>query len=169
MSSASLLPDEVWAKLDPAEARIGRVSRRILMRGGILLVVLATLVVLSQTSGLVGLRLKAYAGSYEEVARTFSLTFSLENGGWFAEHIDAIELAVPGAMLSGSDGAGITIPSRKSRHVTVRARITDCSQVLPDGEIRVVLHLHRFWGAKTQTIGVQLSQGILWRSCHENP
>jgi hypothetical protein len=169
--TSSLLPDEVWAQLDPADARLSRVTRRALISTGIALVVIASLVALSRTSGLLGSPFAADTGSggYEPGARTFTETFTMQNSGWFAERIDAIRISTPGAVLTQSAGARTIIASREYANVSVTVRITDCSQFSPHSRIPVVLELHRFWGAWAQSIGGFESQGIVWASCHGHP
>ncbi len=153
MSTPDLLSDQVWAELDPAGARIGWVSRRVQLVAGIAAVVLATLAVLSQTSGELGSPLdnSSGTGTYDPATHTDIETMSLHNDGWFTEHITAVTFHAPGAVVIRSSGAGTTIAPGHTGTVSVTFRVFDCTQFSSTADRAVNVQLHRFWGTKTQS------------------
>ena len=163
MSTPDLLPDQVWAQLDPAGARIGWVSRRVQLVAGIVVVVLATLAVLSQTSGVLGSPLedRSSTGTYAPATHTDIETMSLHNDGWFTEHITAVTFHAPGAVVIRSAGAGTAIAPGHTGTVSVTFRVTDCTQFSSTAERAVNVRLHRLWGTKTQSFsGLTGASGI---------
>lgn len=166
--STQLLPDEVWQHLDPRAARLGRRPRRLVLATVVVGALIGLGTVLGMSSGLLTPQLEAQGGGGEATANSHVVTSSLHlrNAGWFAEHIDAVDVTTPNFTVVRTHGAGITIAPDRTRTVSVVVRIENCAQVTRDTDFAIALRLRRFWGAKTETFsGASLTQ-LPWDSCH---
>jgi hypothetical protein len=119
-------------------------------------------------SGLLNSQLAAEGGGggAEANSHVVQLTERLNNGGWFDEHIDAVDVTAPQFRLIRASGAGQTISPGRTGSVTVVVRVLDCAPVTRTTGIPVQIRLHRFWGEKTLTAGTFESSSLPWDACH---
>jgi hypothetical protein len=161
-----LLPDEVWAQLRPADARLTRLSSARLRLLGAAAVLVATCVVLTMVSGFLTPQLNDYSstGSAEFGSRTVTQSVELHNDGWFTEHIDRIDTTGPGLRVTGHSGA-LVIGSGEQVTLQVTYHITDCSVVGRDQPVPILLRLRRPWGHRTTTLEADNRSGMVWTAC----
>lgn len=165
MVNRELLPDEVWARLRPADAQLPRAQLRLLAA---IAVLVATCAALASVSGFLTPRLNGYSSSAtsELSSRTVTQSIDLRNDGWFTEHIDRIDVIGPGLRMTGRSGASSIGPGEGAT-IQLTYQVTDCSVVQQDQPTPILLRLRRPWGHRTTTLqsGVP-SAGLAWTACH---
>jgi hypothetical protein len=169
METRELVPDDVWAQLRPADARLTKLSSaRLRLLLGAAGVLVATVAALTAVSGLLMPQLNetGSGGSAELTSRTVTQSVDLRNDGWLTEHIDRIDTSGPGLRVTGHNG-GLAIGPGERATLEVTYQITDCSVIRSDQPTPVVLRLHRPWGHRTTTLAASTtSPGLAWRVCH---
>jgi hypothetical protein len=172
MATRELLPDDVWAQLRPADARLTKLSyARLRLLLGAAVVLAATCAALTTVSGFLMPRLNAYSssGSAQLDSRTIIQTVDLRNDGWFTEHIDQIDTDVPGVRMTGREGSLVIGPGDRAT-LQVTYQIIDCSVVRRDQPTPMMLRLRRPWGHITTTLEARVtSSGLAWTACHGSP
>jgi hypothetical protein len=169
MATPNLLPDDVWAQLRPADARLTRLSYARLRLLGAAVVLAATCAALAEVSGFLMPQLTESSSTATAEPSTHVITQTIEfgNDGWFTEHIARIETAGPGLQLTGQRG-DLVIGPGKHAVIEVTYRVTDCSVIRQDQPAPVLLRLRRPWGYRTVTLeGTGMpAGGVVWTACH---
>jgi hypothetical protein len=165
MVTPELLPDDVWAQLRPADARLPAARLRLLAAAAVLV---ATCVALAAVSGFLTSQLNGHSSSAEVRfgSRTFTQSVDIDNDGWFTEHIDRIRTSGPGVRVTGHDG---TVVIGRGARVTLQVtyQVTDCSVVRRGQLTPMLLQLRRPWGHRTTTVQAgEPSSGVAWAACH---
>jgi hypothetical protein len=167
MAQPELLPDEVWAQLRPADARLTSFSYARLWPLGAAVVLVAICAALTAASGFLTPQLNddSSTATGDLGSRTFTQSVELHNDGWFTEHIDRIDTTAPGLRVTGHSG-GLVIGSGKGATLQVSYQVTDCSVVQRDQPIPMLLRLRRPWGHRTTTLEADSPSGLAWIACH---
>ena len=167
MAQPELLPDEVWAQLRPADARLTSFSYARLWPLGAATVLVSICAALTAASGILTPQLNEYSsGATGEItSRTVSQSVDVRNDGWFTEHIDRIDTSAPGLRVTGHSG-GLVIGSGKRTTLQVTYQVIDCSVVGRDDPTPMLLRLRRPWGHRTTTLEADSPSGMAWLACH---
>lgn len=167
MPDRELLPDDVWARLRPADAQLSRRSYARLWLLGAAAVLVATGAALTAVSGFLTPQLNRYSSSSEVIfgSRMFTQSVELHNDGWFTEHIDRIDTG-PGLRVTGHSGALAIGPGQRAT-LEVTYQILDCSVIQRDQPAPMVLRLSRPWGHRTTSVQAEgPPSGLAWTACH---
>jgi hypothetical protein len=172
------LSDEVWAQLEPRQARLTRRARRALA----LLVAVtgagSILIAFGVTSGELGgnLYVPSWSTRVDTRSHDFVETIDIKNESWFDETITGATNRDGHIDVTDIRPAWLTIPHGRTRTLKLRFHVTDCAAVAPGDNVPVV-HLDRFWGTQSVTIqvgsfthGLQtgslpLGNGPAWAAC----
>lgn len=168
------LPDEVWAQLDPRQARLSKRARWALTALVGLVVVATTLIALGVASGELGgnLYVPSSDASIDIRSHDFVETIDVRNQSWFDETITGVASSDQHIVVTDVRPARLTIPPGRTRALHVRFHVTDCAAV-GGGDNQPVIHLERFWGTLSVTVAVSswtagsnpLFNGPGWAAC----
>jgi hypothetical protein len=168
MATRELVPDDVWAQLRPADARLTKLSYARLRLLGAVVVLAATCAALAEVSGYLMPQLTEYSssGTAESTTHVITRTIEFRNDGWFTEHIDRIDTTGPGLQLTGQRGDLVVGPGKRAI-LEVTYQVTDCSVIQRDQPAPVLLRLRRPWGYRTSTLEAGgPTGGMAWTACH---
>ncbi len=149
------LSDEVWAELDPRQARLPKQARRVLALA-VALVAAATIAIgLGVASGEFGGNLYVPGWSIKVDSRTHSFeeSVSIHNDSWFDETITGVGISGTGFRVTDWRPTHLTIAHGRTRTLHFRVQATDCAAVRA-GEIHPVVRLERFWGTQSVALPV---------------
>jgi hypothetical protein len=161
--------DEVWDRLDPTAARLPRATRFKVAAWSVAAVIITFGVLLLTASGLFIHRLTVVRMSQYGNGYNCQATMTIENNGWFTEHVLGQALDARGTGTTVARSVADDIPSGGSRTVRLRYPMTWCEQLSDSpGFLRppatdLVLRLRRPWGTSTMTILLEpppLTEGL---------
>lgn len=153
--STTWVPDEVWAELDPRQARLTTRARRALACVVTVAVAATILIALGVMSGELGgsLYVPTWSTRIDARSHDFVENISITNSSWFEETITGAGDSDRYIEVTDMRPARLTIAHRQTRALHLRLHVTNCAAVAP-GDNRPVVRLERFWG--TQSVALQV-------------
>jgi hypothetical protein len=153
--STTFLPDEVWAELDPRQARLTPRARRVLAAVVGVAVAGTVAITLGVMSGELGgsLYVPSWSTRVDTQSHDFVETISITNSSWFDETITGAADRDQHIDVTAMKPARLTIPHGGTRTLTLRFHVTDCAAVAA-GTNAPIVHLERFWGTQSVTLDV---------------
>lgn len=160
---AALVPDDVWARLDPRAGGLPRGHYRRVLALLFGLLVLMALAVAAATIGLLYPRIDglAYAGSFDRSTHDVRLRIRLTSGNYMSERIGEITVDDPSFRLLSVAPSSLTLPAHKIRDVTVRLHIRDCSTVTHNTVVAMSVVTDHWWGRQSRQAISATSDGGL--------
>jgi hypothetical protein len=151
----TLLPDDVWAQLDPDAGRLPRRTRRRIRVAAIAAAAFLVIIGLGWQWGAVVPRVGGSGHGAMSGPGVMAVTVDVRNTGWTGMRVVGVGRSGPGLRLTRVDG---TVPAdlgdASSASYTLYYDVTNCA-ALPTGPWPVPVRIQRPWGVWTGWIGVE--------------